>query len=277
MLTRPCPPQITLFYNCRPALKTFRSTTSTFFFLVVLLFGWILSLVVMIYGLAVWVLLCTFLSKRSTLMFRYIAIGTILSSPNRIHPSMACGPFRFIPTMWQVVPNSFYNLSKVTQEFLFFIGSQAFSIPLFTLSWWVEFCFLLKLLWLFWPYSSVKAQCPVHLFLQQRGYVLPHRFSLHLWQKCCDAKGAAKIGKWLFLVKSQETCSDCVHYSMFANVLLNKWCVLSLVFRKDMISSFWSSRLRRWKAAASDINTGCMRAKLNVNYEHDQSLTKTLV
>ncbi|XP_013868146.1 transmembrane channel-like protein 4 [Austrofundulus limnaeus] len=104
--------KITLFYNCRPALKTFRSTTSTFFFLVVLLFGWILSLVVMIYSLAV------------------------------IHPSMACGPFRFIPTMWQIVPNSFYSLSKVTQEFLFFIGSQAFSIPLFALSCVVMFYFI---------------------------------------------------------------------------------------------------------------------------------------
>ncbi|XP_071326975.1 transmembrane channel-like protein 7 isoform X2 [Trachinotus anak] len=44
--------KITLFYNCRPALKTFRSTTSTFFFLVVLLFGWGLATVVMIYSLA---------------------------------------------------------------------------------------------------------------------------------------------------------------------------------------------------------------------------------
>uniref|UniRef100_A0A1A8CW68 Transmembrane channel-like protein n=3 Tax=Nothobranchius kadleci TaxID=1051664 RepID=A0A1A8CW68_NOTKA len=96
--------KITLFHNCRPALKTFRSTTSTFFFLVVLLFGWTLALVVMIYSLAV------------------------------INPSMACGPFRFFPSMWKIVPNSFYCLSKVTQDFLFFIGSQAFSIPLFALS-----------------------------------------------------------------------------------------------------------------------------------------------
>ncbi|KAM6909650.1 transmembrane channel-like protein 7 [Xenentodon cancila] len=96
--------KITLFYNCRPALKTFRSTTSTFFFLVVLLIGWSLALVVMIYSLAV------------------------------IHPSMGCGPFRSYQNMWQIVPNSFYSLPQVTQEFLFFIGSQAFSIPLFALS-----------------------------------------------------------------------------------------------------------------------------------------------
>lgn len=45
-------PQITLFYNCRPALRTFRSTTSTFFFLVVLLFGWGLATAVMVYSLS---------------------------------------------------------------------------------------------------------------------------------------------------------------------------------------------------------------------------------
>uniref|UniRef100_A0A3Q2NU88 Transmembrane channel-like protein n=1 Tax=Fundulus heteroclitus TaxID=8078 RepID=A0A3Q2NU88_FUNHE len=106
--------KITLFYNCRPAIRTFRSTTSAFFFLAVLLFGWILALVVMIYSLAV------------------------------IHPSQACGPFRNLPRMWQTVPNSFYNLSKVTQDFLFFIGSQAFSIPLFALSC-VVMCYITAL------------------------------------------------------------------------------------------------------------------------------------
>ncbi|XP_028282273.1 transmembrane channel-like protein 7 [Parambassis ranga] len=106
--------KITLFYNCRPALKTFRSTTSTFFFLVVLLFGWGLALVVMIYSLA------------------------------EIRPSMGCGPFRFFPSMWSIVPTSFYRLSQVTQEFLFFIGSQAFSIPLFTLSC-VVMCYFIAL------------------------------------------------------------------------------------------------------------------------------------
>lgn len=51
------PPQTTLFYNCRPALRTFRSTYSTVVFLVVLLFGWGLATVVMVYSLAQWVLI----------------------------------------------------------------------------------------------------------------------------------------------------------------------------------------------------------------------------
>ncbi|XP_047196907.1 transmembrane channel-like protein 7 [Hippoglossus stenolepis] len=106
--------KITLFYNCRPAHKTFRSTTSTFFFLVVLLFGWGLATVVMVYSLA------------------------------EIRPSLGCGPFRFFPNMWSVVPTSFYNLTETTQEFLFFIGSQSFSIPLFALSC-VLMCYFIAL------------------------------------------------------------------------------------------------------------------------------------
>ncbi|KAG7270142.1 hypothetical protein CRUP_027212 [Coryphaenoides rupestris] len=93
--------KVTLFYNCRPATKTFRSTRSTVFFLLVLLVGWGLALVAMIYSVA------------------------------QIHPSMSCGPFRSLPSMWTIVPNSFYGLTQTTQDFLFYISSQRFSIPLF--------------------------------------------------------------------------------------------------------------------------------------------------
>ncbi|XP_038140389.1 transmembrane channel-like protein 7 [Cyprinodon tularosa] len=106
--------KITLFYNCRPALRTFRSTSSSFFFLAVLLFGWIIALVVMIYSVAV------------------------------IHPSQACGPFRSFDNMWQIVPNSTYYLPDVTKEFIFFIGSQAFSVPLSALSC-VVMCYVIAL------------------------------------------------------------------------------------------------------------------------------------
>ncbi|XP_076592767.1 transmembrane channel-like protein 7 [Chaetodon auriga] len=104
----------TLFYNCRPALRTFRSTTSTFFFLAVLLFGWILATVVLVYSIS------------------------------EIHPSMGCGPFRFFPYMWLIVPTSFSRLPEVTQEFLFFIGSQSFSIPLCVL-FCVVLCYFVAL------------------------------------------------------------------------------------------------------------------------------------
>ncbi|KAK1794733.1 hypothetical protein P4O66_009949, partial [Electrophorus voltai] len=106
--------KVTLFQNCRPAVKTFRSTSSNFFFFLVLLFGWILACVVLVYSVA------------------------------NIHPSYDCGPFRFSSTMWSIVPASFYTLSNTTQEFLLFIGSQAFCTPLFIASC-VLFCYMAAL------------------------------------------------------------------------------------------------------------------------------------
>ncbi|XP_051921034.1 transmembrane channel-like protein 7 isoform X2 [Hippocampus zosterae] len=106
--------KVTLFSNCRPALKTFRSTTSNFFFLMVLLFGWTVATLVMIYSVA------------------------------EIRPSMGCGPFRVFPYMWAIVPTSFHRLSEVTRDFLFFVGSQAFLVPLFALSC-VVMCYVIAL------------------------------------------------------------------------------------------------------------------------------------
>uniref|UniRef100_A0A3B5MWZ2 Transmembrane channel-like protein n=1 Tax=Xiphophorus couchianus TaxID=32473 RepID=A0A3B5MWZ2_9TELE len=112
--------KITLFYNCRPALRTFRSTTSAIFFLAVLLFGWILY-------------------------FNVASLRIIDSaSPNRIHPSFACGPFRSFFRMWKIVPESFSTLPEGARDFLFFIGSQAFSIPLFAISC-VFMCYFIAL------------------------------------------------------------------------------------------------------------------------------------
>uniref|UniRef100_A0A673KF89 Transmembrane channel-like protein n=1 Tax=Sinocyclocheilus rhinocerous TaxID=307959 RepID=A0A673KF89_9TELE len=79
--------KITLFQNCQPATRNFRSTTSNFFFLLVL-----------------------------------------------IHPSYGCGPFRLNSAMWDVVPGAVKMLSHTSKEFLFYIGSQKFSIPLFIFS-----------------------------------------------------------------------------------------------------------------------------------------------
>ncbi|XP_029959598.1 transmembrane channel-like protein 7 [Salarias fasciatus] len=106
--------KINLFNNCRPALRTFRSTTSTVFFLMVLLIGWCLAAAVVIYSIA------------------------------EIHPSISCGPFRVSSNIWSIVPSSILNLSEVTQEFLFFIGSQAFAIPLCVLSC-VVMCYVIVL------------------------------------------------------------------------------------------------------------------------------------
>uniref|UniRef100_A0A8C6SXS3 Transmembrane channel-like protein n=1 Tax=Neogobius melanostomus TaxID=47308 RepID=A0A8C6SXS3_9GOBI len=142
--------RITLFQNCRPALKTFRSTTSSFFFSVILLLGLGLASMVMIYSVGV------------------------------IHPSMACGPFRTFDTMWLVIPTAISKLSQTTQEFLFFIGSQSFSIPLFA---FVMLCYVISLAAVYkksvtlmktqLKLVSVSMDCPEHSHL---FYVMTHDY-----------------------------------------------------------------------------------------------------
>lgn len=97
--------KLCLFSNCRPANRTFRASSSNFFFLLVLLLGLVLACVPVLYGIIV------------------------------IHPSEGCGPFRGQAAIWIVLPNAVSDLENtIPKEFLFFIGSQAFAVPLFCLA-----------------------------------------------------------------------------------------------------------------------------------------------
>uniref|UniRef100_A0A8C4T3A6 Transmembrane channel-like protein n=1 Tax=Erpetoichthys calabaricus TaxID=27687 RepID=A0A8C4T3A6_ERPCA len=97
--------KLTLFRNCRPAEKTFRSARSNFFFRIILLIGLFVSCVPLGYSVA------------------------------KIQPSKGCGPFRSLSRIWDVIPNSVAELPITTQQFLYFLGSQAFAVPLFLLSY----------------------------------------------------------------------------------------------------------------------------------------------
>ncbi|XP_060112340.1 transmembrane channel-like protein 4 isoform X2 [Heteronotia binoei] len=95
--------KLTLYANCRPAERTFRASSSNFFFLLVLLLGLTISCVPALYSMFV------------------------------LSPSKACGPFRGEPTMWNIVSNAISQLPPTAQEFLMFVGSLAFAAPLFLL------------------------------------------------------------------------------------------------------------------------------------------------
>ncbi|XP_030053752.1 voltage-gated chloride channel TMC4 isoform X2 [Microcaecilia unicolor] len=95
--------KMTLLKNCCPAKRTFRASSSNFFFLLVLLFGLALSWVPILYSIFV------------------------------ITPSKACGPFQGQFFIWDTIPNAVEPLPQVTKEFLYFISSQAFLVPIFLL------------------------------------------------------------------------------------------------------------------------------------------------
>ncbi|CAK6437440.1 unnamed protein product [Pipistrellus nathusii] len=96
--------KLTLFSNCSPASRTFRASTANFFFPMVLLLGLAVS--------AIPVLFSIFL----------------------IRPSQLCGPFREQEFIWNQIPESIGRLPQGTQDFLFFLGSQAFAVPLLLVS-----------------------------------------------------------------------------------------------------------------------------------------------
>ncbi|KAM7134375.1 voltage-gated chloride channel TMC4 isoform 2-T2 [Macrochelys suwanniensis] len=95
--------KLTLFSNCRPANRTFRASSSSFFFLLVLLLGLAIAWVPLLYSVFV------------------------------LQPSHACGPFRGEPTMWSTLSAAIETLPHVAREFLEFVGSLAFAVPLFLL------------------------------------------------------------------------------------------------------------------------------------------------
>ncbi|XP_030153243.1 transmembrane channel-like protein 4 [Lynx canadensis] len=96
--------KFTLFSTCSPASRTFRASTVNFFFPLVLLLGLTISAVPVLYSIFL------------------------------IPPSKLCGPFRGQSSIWAKIPESISSLPRITQNFLFFLGTQAFAVPLLLIS-----------------------------------------------------------------------------------------------------------------------------------------------
>ncbi|XP_066517905.1 transmembrane channel-like protein 7 [Hoplias malabaricus] len=96
--------KVTLVNNCRPASRPFRASSSTFFFLVVLLIGLALATVPVIVSIAL------------------------------IHSSMACGPFVSFSTSWEVVPITVSQLPQGLSAFLVALSSEAFAVSFFVIT-----------------------------------------------------------------------------------------------------------------------------------------------
>nr|XP_021522172.1 transmembrane channel-like protein 4 isoform X1 [Aotus nancymaae] len=96
--------KLTLFFTCSPAARTFRASTANFFFPLVLLLGLAISSVPLLYSIFL------------------------------IPPSKLCGPFRGQSSIWAQIPESISSLPETAQNFLFFLGTQAFAVPLLLIS-----------------------------------------------------------------------------------------------------------------------------------------------
>lgn len=98
------PHQLALFSVCSPASRTFRASMANFFFPLVLLLGLAISAVPVLYSIFL------------------------------IPPSKPCGPFRGQSSIWAQIPESISSLPQTIQNFIFFLGTQAFAVPLLLIS-----------------------------------------------------------------------------------------------------------------------------------------------
>ncbi|ELK32899.1 Transmembrane channel-like protein 4 [Myotis davidii] len=96
--------KLTLFSTCSPASRTFRASTANFFFPMVLLLGLAISAIPVLYSIFL------------------------------IPASKLCGPFRGYRSIWDQIPESISRLPQTAQDFLFFLGTQAFAVPLLLIS-----------------------------------------------------------------------------------------------------------------------------------------------
>ncbi|XP_031817632.1 transmembrane channel-like protein 4 [Sarcophilus harrisii] len=96
--------RFSLFFFCSPASRTFRASAANFFFPLVLLLGLAISAVPVLYGIFV------------------------------IPPSKLCGPFRGQVTIWAAVPHAIQGLPRTARDFLFFLGTLSFAVPLMLVS-----------------------------------------------------------------------------------------------------------------------------------------------
>ncbi|XP_020859079.1 voltage-gated chloride channel TMC4 [Phascolarctos cinereus] len=130
--------RFTLFAFCSPASRTFRASTANFFFPLVLLLGLAISAVPVLYGIFV------------------------------IPPSKLCGPFQGQPDIWAAIPNAIQGLSQGAQDFLFFLGTLSFAVPLML----VSSVLMVYTLTLATSYGRLVSKLKGHLKMESESKVL---------------------------------------------------------------------------------------------------------
>ncbi|XP_066292025.1 transmembrane channel-like protein 7 isoform X1 [Branchiostoma lanceolatum] len=91
--------KLSLMHNCVPSTKPFRASKSRTFFMVILLVSFLLCIIP-------------------------VGIGIV-----QIYPSRACGPFRSLNTMFEIVTQTIAGWPTVVRDIFFFLGSAGFLVP----------------------------------------------------------------------------------------------------------------------------------------------------
>lgn len=104
--------------NCTPSPVVYKASKSKSLFMSVLLLGFIISMLPVIYSIA------------------------------ELLPSMNCGPYRGYNTVWDFVIETFKTFPYVLREIIFLLGTSTFAVP--------AFAFLLLLLYYYWAVASAN-------------------------------------------------------------------------------------------------------------------------
>lgn len=89
--------------NCKPSSIVYRASTSTSMFMVVMLVSY------------------------------PVALAPVAFTMSEMRPSLSCGPFRTLDSIWTLVENTFLNTPQIVQSVVGFLTTPGFAIPVFIL------------------------------------------------------------------------------------------------------------------------------------------------
>ncbi|KAI8433575.1 hypothetical protein MSG28_015596 [Choristoneura fumiferana] len=117
--------KFTCLINCTPSPVVYKASKSKSLFMSVLLLGFVISIVPVAYSIA------------------------------ELYPSLNCGPYRGLSTVWEFAVATFQGFPEVVHTVIFFIGTSAFAIPAFAV--------MLFFLYYYWAVATANRHMVVVL------------------------------------------------------------------------------------------------------------------
>lgn len=117
--------KFTCLVNCTPSPVVYKASKSKSLFMSVLLLGYVISIVPVAYSIA------------------------------ELYPSLNCGPYRGLSTVWEFAVDTFQGFPEVVHTVIFFIGTSTFAIPAFAV--------MLFFLYYYWAVAAANRHMVVVL------------------------------------------------------------------------------------------------------------------